>query len=158
MESKYCLFVGTRPEKGFDLLLELANKNTDVHFKVVGGITPVDAKNIEFLGRVSDEELIALYKNATCFISCSIWPEPAGLTILEAQREDTPVIVLNRGGSPEYVYHGTMVDTLNERIVGKALRGEVGFVSDKASKTFFSAKRMADEYEEAYEMLTFTGE
>ena len=47
---------------------------------------------IRFLGRVSDEELVRLYNQATCFIFPSIY-EGFGLPTIEAMKCGCPVLV-----------------------------------------------------------------
>jgi len=62
------------------------------------------AKNIKFLGRVSDEELRDLYQNAKAFVFPA--KEDAGMMIVEAQSCGTPVIAYNDGGAKEFVKTG----------------------------------------------------
>lgn len=59
-----------------------------------------DTENIEFLGRVSDEELVKLYQNAMAFIFPSFY-EGFGIPPLEAQSCGCPVISSNTTSMPE---------------------------------------------------------
>jgi len=59
------------------------------------------AENIEFLGRVSDEELRDLYSGARAFIFPAL--EDAGVMVLESLACGTPVIAYNKGGAVEFI-------------------------------------------------------
>jgi len=58
---------------------------------------------IEFLGRVAPEKLRALYRGAVALLVPSVWFEAFPLVILEALREETPVVVRRIGGMAEAV-------------------------------------------------------
>jgi glycosyltransferase involved in cell wall biosynthesis len=62
------------------------------------------AKNIEFLGRVSDEELARQMGRARAFVFAAL--EDLGLMPIEAMACGTPVIALARGGTAETVKDG----------------------------------------------------
>ena len=54
-----------------------------------------------------DDELAAVYRQATIGVVPSIFPEALGLTSLEAQASGLPVVVSDAGGLPETVAAGT---------------------------------------------------
>jgi len=86
--------------------------------------------NIEFLGRVSDEELWQLYAGAKAFIALAR-DEDFGMTVVEAQAASTPVIAFNGGGFKESVINnetGILIDEISE----KSLKGAISKV-DKTS-------------------------
>lgn len=58
-----------------------------------------------FLGYVPHDKMRILNTIADLVIVPSIWEEPAGRVVLEAQAVGTPVIITNSGGLPEYVNH-----------------------------------------------------
>jgi len=58
---------------------------------------------IRFLGRLSHQQLQPLYRNAVALIVPSRWTEIFGLVIIEAFRQQTPVLVKNTGGMPEII-------------------------------------------------------
>ncbi|TVY09781.1 glycosyltransferase [Paenibacillus cremeus] len=60
----------------------------------------ISKEQIEFLGFVSDDTLIALYKECEVFVFPSIY-EGFGLPVLEAMRCGTPVITINSSSLPE---------------------------------------------------------
>ncbi|OGE98386.1 MAG: hypothetical protein A3J05_02300 [Candidatus Doudnabacteria bacterium RIFCSPLOWO2_02_FULL_48_13] len=78
--------------------------------KVVGTGTELERlknmakSNIDFVGRVSDQELRKLYGGAQAFVFPAV--EDAGLMVLEALSCGTPVIGLNMGGTAEFVGDG----------------------------------------------------
>jgi len=65
--------------------------------KIAGG-------NIEFLGRIKDEELLDLYSAARALIFTG--KEDFSLTPVEAQASGTPAIAFCRGGASEMVIDG----------------------------------------------------
>ena len=63
-----------------------------------------EAANIEFVGRVSDEEKAELYRNSLAFINPQ--EEDFGITPLEAMASGRPVIAYRQGGATETVKEG----------------------------------------------------
>jgi len=61
--------------------------------------------NIEFLGQVTDEELVELYKNAKGFLALA-QDEDFGITPVESMICGTPVIAYNGGGYKETIVDG----------------------------------------------------
>lgn len=57
-------------------------------------------KGIIYTGYISDEELVALYKNARCFVMPSL-EEGFGIPLLEAMACGCPVVSSNAGSLPE---------------------------------------------------------
>lgn len=80
----YALKIIGSKNSAFNTLSYAANKNEDV----------------EFLGRVSDEQLANLYSNATAFVFPSLY-EGFGIPPLEAQYFGCPVISSNAASLPE---------------------------------------------------------
>ena len=87
------------PRKNFRRLIEAVSKMPDVRLKIVGGTNRVFAEshlpeeaNVEWLGRVSDEELRRLYRTAAGFVFPSLF-EGYGLPPVEALACGCPVAV-----------------------------------------------------------------
>jgi glycosyltransferase involved in cell wall biosynthesis len=93
---------------------------SDVESKVKDG----KSKNIEFLGRVSDEELWELYARSKAFVALAR-DEDFGMTVVEAQAAGTPVIAFNGGGFKESVIDnvtGVLIDEVSEALVKEAIK------------------------------------
>jgi glycosyltransferase involved in cell wall biosynthesis len=103
----YVLAVGTlEPRKNLDAAQKAAQQ-LGVELRVVGaqgwGSVRVDG----WLGRVSDEELAALYRGARCLVYPSLY-EGFGIPVLEAMACGTPVVT-SAGGATEEVAGGAAV-------------------------------------------------
>jgi glycosyltransferase involved in cell wall biosynthesis len=100
--------------KGLELAVEAANK-AGIKLKIAGSPAGYytgheqlqkDAKdNIEFLGRVTDSELVELYSGAKAFLALAT-DEDFGITPVEAMMCGTPVIAYYGGGYKETVIDG----------------------------------------------------
>lgn len=100
--------------KGIDLAIEAANK-LGIKLKIAGvpsgyktsyeQLSQKAANNIEFLGFVSDTELVDLYSQAKAFLALAI-DEDFGITPVESMLCGTPVIAYRGGGYLETVVDG----------------------------------------------------
>ncbi|HVQ43564.1 MAG TPA: glycosyltransferase [Candidatus Saccharimonadia bacterium] len=106
----YYLIVGRQvASKRLDVAVDAFN-SLGLPLKVVGAgeeiarQRPRAQANIEFLGRVSDDERDRLFAGAKAFV----FPpeEDFGMVPLEAMAVGTPVIAYDGGGAPEYVTDG----------------------------------------------------
>ncbi len=110
-EEKYFL-IGCRlaPYKRVDTVIEAFKKlGSNYKLKIFGD--GVDLKrlkkiakginNIEFLGRISEEEKAKLYSNALAFINPQ--EEDFGITAVEAMASGRPVIAYRKGGATETI-------------------------------------------------------
>lgn len=94
------------PYKKIGLIVEAFNE-LGLPLKVAGSGTELEnlkkiAKpNIEFLGRVSDEDLRRLYSGAKAYVFPA--EEDAGIMMLEAQACGTPVLAYKAGGALELI-------------------------------------------------------
>ncbi|MEK7644107.1 MAG: glycosyltransferase [Patescibacteria group bacterium] len=97
------------PYKRFDLLIEVFNR-LKLPLKIFGEGSALEelkkrAKpNIQFLGRISDEEKIKLMSHARAFIHPQV--EDLGLTAVESMAAGRPVIAFGEGGVTETVIPG----------------------------------------------------
>ena len=95
------------PDKNIDLVIDTFNKN-GLPLKVVGTgreeakLKKQAMKNIQFVGKVSDEERVSLLARAKALI-CAASDEDFGITAIEAQAAGTPVIALDQGGYKETI-------------------------------------------------------
>ncbi len=113
-EERYFL-IGCRlvPYKRVDIVVEAFKKlGTDYKLKVFGDGLDLEhlkeiageATNIEFLGRVSDDEKAVLYSRAQAFINPQ--EEDFGITPVESMASGRPVIAYRKGGVTETVIEG----------------------------------------------------
>ena len=108
------------PYKRVDIVIE-AFKKLDKKLKVFGDGVDMerlksiagDNKNIEFLGRVNDEERAKLYRKCQAFINPQ--EEDFGITVVEAMASGRPVIALRKGGATETVIEGQTGLFFNEQ-------------------------------------------
>lgn len=100
-KNNYVLGVSSlNPSKNFKLILETAEQMPETNFVIAGGTNSRVFKskglwvtdNVKFIGYVTDEELVALYKYASCFVYPSLY-EGFGIPPLEAMTFNCPVIV-----------------------------------------------------------------
>jgi glycosyltransferase involved in cell wall biosynthesis len=100
--------------KGLELAVEAAKK-LGIKLKIAGApagyytghkqLQEDATDNIEFLGRVTDEELIKLYSEAKAFLALAT-DEDFGITPVEAMLCGTPVIAYFGGGYKETIIDG----------------------------------------------------
>ena len=99
--KRYILCVSSlNPSKNFSIVLKVAEKMSNFNFVIVGGknnkIFNNNIKdcspNVNFLGYVSDSELMALYENASCFLYPSLY-EGFGIPPMEALAFKCPIVL-----------------------------------------------------------------
>lgn len=96
--------------KRFDLLVQAANA-LQFPLKIAGTgpelqrLQQQAGPTVEFLGFVPDENMPALYKNATALLFPQL--EDAGVVPLEAQASGLPVLAYGQGGIRDTVQNGT---------------------------------------------------
>jgi len=100
---------GIFEHKGFYLLMNIFSKLEKVsnNYELwVGGKGKYKgnvSKNVKFLGFVKSENI---YPKVDVVIVPSLWNEPFGRIVIEANSYGLPVIGSNRGGIPEIIKHG----------------------------------------------------
>lgn len=111
----YFFYIGNlRPRKNLARLLE-AWSDFSVehpnHFLVIAGkgqALATESKRVIFLGSVSEEEKVVLYKKSVALVFPSLY-EGFGLPILEAQKLGVPVISANRSALPDVAGAGAIL-------------------------------------------------
>lgn len=167
----YLVFVGRiSPEKRVDSAIEIATK-AGVPLKIAAKIDRVDREYfeqrirplldnplVEFIGEVGEKEKNALVGGALAFLHPVDWPEPFGLSMIEAMACGTPVVARRRGSIPEVVDHGTtgfIFEDDGEAVQYIKYRCP-GFSRKLCRERFekrFLAKRMAEDYLAVYETI-----
>jgi len=107
----YFLAVGRLiPYKRFDLIIEAFNE-LGIELKIAGTgimndeLRAIANENIEFLGYVSDEDLLKAYSECEALIFPQL--EDFGITPLEAMASGRPVIAYGKGGALDTIIDGT---------------------------------------------------
>jgi len=110
-KKSYYLMVGAfAPNKRVDLAVEAFNR-LKLPLKIVGSgqdeeyCRSIAGGNVEFLGDLSSEKLVELYQQARAFLFPGV--DDFGITPLEAQACNTPVIAFSSGGALETVTEQT---------------------------------------------------
>lgn len=104
--------------KRYDIAVDAFTK-TGIPLKIFGDgpeLEPLKKKagsNIEFLGRVSDEEKAQLYENCLAFLHPH--EEDFGITQVEAMAAGRPVIAYRKGGATEAVVEGVSGEFIDEQ-------------------------------------------
>jgi len=117
-------------------------------------VRPHLSEQIKWIGEIDELQRNQLMSKALAFLHPVTWPEPFGLTIIEAMACGCPVIAFNRGSIPELIIDGKtgfvvndvdeMVDSLSN--LDKIKREDC---RDHALQNF-TAEKMADGYENFY--------
>ncbi len=114
--------------KNFNIVIKACIK-AKVKLKIFGSgileeeLKKISNENIEFVGKVSDEELVNLYTGAKAFIVAQK-DEDFGITTVEAQSLGCPVVAYRGGGYIESVLEnktGVFFDELNIENLVKAI-------------------------------------
>lgn len=167
----YLLFLGRiSPEKRPDRAIEIA-REVGMRLIIAAKVDTVDrdyyehaikkqiasSSLIEFVGEVNEQEKDALLGGAYAYLFPIDWPEPFGLTMVEAMATGTPVIATAVGSVAEIVVDG---------VTGVLCRGfsdmvdaveQVGSLDRRAcrdhAERHFSPDVMAAGYESVYRRL-----
>jgi glycosyltransferase involved in cell wall biosynthesis len=161
--GSYLAFLGRIcPEKRVDHAIAIA-RAAGLPLKIAAKVDKVDEEyfreaivpllngpDIEFIGEINEHAKTAFLGNASVLLFPIDWPEPFGLTMIEALACGTPVIAWPHGAVPEVLDHGVTgflcknvatavraVDAI-DRIDRGACR--------RAFEARFTAERMAREY------------
>ena len=166
------LFVGRHePRKGLDVLLEAFRQlDRDAVLWVAGegpntsALTATAPPGVEWLGRISDQELAQRLRAATVFCAPSLHGESFGVILLEAMAAGTPVVasdisgyrdvarqekeaVLVPGGDPAALAGGL------RRVLDDATLAARLVEAGTARAATFSMERLAARYADLYETL-----
>ncbi|MDR7542892.1 MAG: glycosyltransferase family 4 protein [Armatimonadota bacterium] len=168
--GQYLAFLGRiSPEKRLDRAIEIA-RATDLPLKVAAKIDPADQDYyrhaikplldhplVEYAGEIDEREKDRFLGEAYAYLFPIDWPEPFGLTMIEAMATGTPVIAMACGSVPEIVEPGLtgfVCRSLDEMIAAVRRVPEIDRrVCRRRVEERFGAERMAADYEAVYERL-----
>jgi glycosyltransferase involved in cell wall biosynthesis len=118
----------------------------------------LEGPGVEFVGEINERQKTKFLGEARALLFPIDWPEPFGLSMIEAMACGTPVLAYRRGSVPEIIEDGVtgfMVDTMEEAIA--ALPRVMALDRSVVRRRFeqrFSATRMAQDYVKVYRSLT----
>lgn len=104
-------------EKGIDLIIEAARRNTDIPFRLAGAVadpalTADLPANVRLEGYLSGDRLTEFYRNARFMVMASRWYEGFPMAILEAAKYSKPTVAPDHGGFSEII-GGTSISAQN---------------------------------------------
>jgi glycosyltransferase involved in cell wall biosynthesis len=168
--GSYVAFLGRiSPEKRPDRAIRIA-RALGIPLKIAAKVDKVDEAyfretiapllnqpGVEFIGEIDERAKSAFLGEAAALLFPIDWPEPFGLSMIEAMACGTPVLAFRCGSVPEIVDHGVtglIVDTMDEAI--RTLPQVFTFDRRLVRQRFeqrFSATRMAKDYVQVYRAL-----
>ncbi len=173
VKQEYLAFLGrVSPEKGIDKAIRIASA-AGMRLKVAAKVDRADqdyydreirpllgAGHVEFVGEINDAQKPDFLSGAHALLFPIDWPEPFGLVMIEAMACGTPVIAFDRGSVPEVMDDGISGFIVRDEAAAIAAVGRLGEL-DRARvrqqfERRFTARRMAEDYAEVYELLTET--
>ena len=164
----FVLFFGRMsPDKGVHLAIEAARLAGE-RIVIVGLVPPddeeyfnvkikplIDNDRVKYLGAMSYQDKISFFGRAKAMLHPALFPEPFGLTLVEAMACGTPVIAYNRGAIPEVI---------DDKVTGFVVSGDqemadaikkVGNIKREACRQRveknFTVDKMVDGYLAAYD-------
>ena len=168
--ERYLAFVGrASPEKRLDRAIEIAVAS-GIELRIAAKGDPTETEyyrstiepllnqpGITYLGEVDDRGKDEVVGNAMALLFPIDWPEPFGLTMIEALACGTPVIAWGGGSVPEILDHGEtgfICDAIDEAVRAVHRIQEIDRAHcRRVFEDRFSARRMAADYVHIYERL-----
>jgi glycosyltransferase involved in cell wall biosynthesis len=166
----YLVFLGRiNPEKRPDRAIEIA-RDVGMRLVIAAKVDPVDQSYyehaiaplmrssalIEYVGEINEVEKDQLLGGAYAYLFPIDWPEPFGLTVVEAMATGTPVIAYRAGSIPEIVVDGVtgfVCESFHEMLEAVP---RVALLDREACRRQveerFTAQAMVDGYEQVYDV------
>jgi glycosyltransferase involved in cell wall biosynthesis len=168
--SGYLAFLGRiSPEKRVDRAIAIA-RAAGLPLKIAAKVDRVDETyfraeiepllhqpGIEYVGEIDDRRKNVFLGEARALLFPIDWPEPFGLSMIEAMACGTPVLAFRNGAVPEVIDEGVtghVVDNMDE--ANAMLAAVLALDRARVRQRFeerFSATRMAQDYLKIYERL-----
>lgn len=170
--APYVGYVGRiSQEKGIPTLLEVAQRNPDIPFRLAGRVRtsfrlpqPLP-HNVTLEGFLEGSALTAFYRGARLVVSASQCFETFGMSIAEAMLHGKPVVVPNAGVFPEVVQDsltGLLVDSSSAEAISDRIRrlwDNAGLCLEmgRAAKEWASREYSPEKYYERFSQILALG-
>ena len=163
-KEKVILFVGKlNRSKGYDLFCSSVIKILDKYPKwkaYVIGDEPREKFTYKHdrlinLGFLDHNKVLKYYNKASIAVGCSKWQEPLGRIGLESSSRGCATIVSNRGGLPETISHGIVLNNLSEDSLFDALEKLVTDKSYRVKICKLSYKNFSKNLNKAISQIDF---
>jgi glycosyltransferase involved in cell wall biosynthesis len=135
------------------------DKVDEAYFRTT--IVPLlNGSDVTFIGEINEQEKTEFLGQALALLFPIEWPEPFGLSMIEAMSCGTPILAFRYGSVPEIVDEGitgSIVESAEEAL--RALPGVLSLNRGGVRRRFeerFSAARMARDYVSVYRSLRRT--
>jgi glycosyltransferase involved in cell wall biosynthesis len=169
-KGNYLAFLGrTSPEKGLDEAIAIA-RLAGVPLKIAAKVDAVDREYfeseikplladplVEFLGEIGYGEKKDFLRNAMALLFPVRWPEPFGISMIEAMACGTPVIAYPRGAVPEVMQDGASGFVVTDRYSAAEAVAQIERLDRRQVRNYFEEKftsrRMAEDYLAIYQRL-----
>ena len=166
----YLAFLGRiAPEKGPDRAIRIA-RAAGLPLKIAAKVSVADRPwfeavirpmvaggGVELVGEITDAQKPAFLSGAVGLLMPVDWPEPFGLTMIEAMACGTPVVAFGRGSIPEVVDEGVTGFVVQDEAGAADAVGRLPLLSRAAVRARFAerftARRMAEDYVGVYRAL-----
>jgi glycosyltransferase involved in cell wall biosynthesis len=166
----YLAFLGRIcPEKRVDRAIQIAQR-VGMPLKIAAKVDRADREyydckikpllaepNVEYIGEITEDQKTKFLGNAYAYLFPIDWPEPFGLTMIEAMACGTPTIAYNCGSVPEVLSHGLSGLVVNNMAEAVSAVAQVSTLNRTACRKEFEARftasRMAHDYVKLYESI-----
>lgn len=168
--GRYLAFLGRiSPEKRLDRAIDIATR-AGRELIVAAKVDKADQEyfathikpllrhpHVQYIGEVTDREKAELLGGALALLFPIDWPEPFGLTMIEAMACGTPVVAWHCGSVPEIITEGVsgrVVESIQDAVTAvEELGGLDRRLVRECFESRFSVERMAADYVGVYERL-----
>jgi glycosyltransferase involved in cell wall biosynthesis len=168
--GKYLAFLGRiSPEKRPDRAIRIALE-AGIPLKIAAKVDRADREyyqtvikpllknpGVEYIGEITESEKSEFLGNAFAYLFPIDWPEPFGLTMIEAMACGTPTIAFGCGSVPEILQEGVTGFIVSSEAEAVKAVSRIPDLSRSACRAVFEARftdlRMAEDYLQVYQSL-----